>query len=195
MWQTGLAGMLLVTLPGSKQQTWTCARVEKLKGLSGVKKAVESIHKGEIGYVCACVCALNKHRITLTCVESLKAKSSLLPEEEEAVLGSDFKIANNVRVSGILKHQPNKRPNRKPKYCTAACGRTSYALWNTRCCVSQSAGEVMPLIPTKIKMLKCLDTCPNKHKWKSLLLGESSEHVNFCRSSLVTRSSCLYTMR
>lgn len=82
--------------------------MEKLKGLSGVKKAAESIHKGEIGYVCACVCAPNKHHITLTCVESLKAKSSLLPEEEveeEAVLGSDFKIANNVWVSGIRKQR------------------------------------------------------------------------------------------
>lgn len=33
----------------------------------------------------------------------------------------------------------------------------------------------MPLISTKIKMLKCLDMYPNKHKWKSLLLGDSSE--------------------
>lgn len=113
--------MLLVTLPWSKQQTWMCARVEKLKGLSGVKKAVESIHKGEIGYVCVCVCAPNKHRITLTCVESLKAKSSLLPEEEEeeAVLGSDFKIANNVWVSGILKQRRSQTKGQTANQNTA----------------------------------------------------------------------------
>lgn len=78
--------------------------MEKLKGLSGVKMAAEWVYRGETGVlVCVYVPVCSTSNTLDRRVRNPSRPIPLLWEEgggaqkeEEAALGSDFKIASNV---------------------------------------------------------------------------------------------------